>query len=88
VVEEALRAGILLFNNSRNQSFQIRTCWRDETTGALDPDNVPRYVAMLRRMHQLGGFVHTLFVTHSEAAAQLADTVIRVKDGVPVMERG
>jgi exonuclease SbcC len=86
VVEEALRAGILLFNNAR-QRRPIRTCWRDETTGALDPENVPRYVAMLRRMHALGGFRHTLFVTHSEAAAELADTVIRVENGVPRVER-
>jgi len=86
VVEEALRAGILLFNNSR-RSRPILTCWRDETTGALDPENVPRYVAMLRRMHQLGEFRHTLFVTHSEAAASLADTVIRVQAGMPTIER-
>jgi exonuclease SbcC len=86
VVEEALRAGILLFNNMRDQQ-PIRTCWRDETTGALNIDNVPRYVAMLRKMHTLGGFRHTLFVTHSEAAAELADAVIRVRDGVPTVER-
>jgi exonuclease SbcC len=86
VVEEALRAGILLFHNAR-QRRPIRTCWRDETTGALDPENVPRYVAMLRRMHALGGFRHTLFVTHSEAAAELADTVIRVAHGIPQIDR-
>jgi exonuclease SbcC len=87
VVEEALRAGILLFNNLR-QRRPIRTCWRDETTGALDPENVPRYVAMLRKMHQVGGFRHTLFVTHSvDVAAALADTVFRVRGGVPELER-
>lgn len=86
VIEEALRAGILLFNNSRQQR-PIRTCWRDETTGALNPENVPRYVKMLRRMHHLGGFRHTLFVTHSESAAAMADTVVRFQNGQPAVER-
>lgn len=84
VVEEALRGAIALFVNSQNV-HPIRTCWRDETTGALDPANVPRYVAMLRRIQQLGGFAHVLFVTHNEEAAALADVQVRVEDGQPTV---
>lgn len=80
IVEEALRAAIALFVNSRNE-MPIRTLWRDETTGALDPENAVRYVAMLRRIQELGGYTHILFITHNEAAAALADARIVVGDG-------
>ena len=84
IVEEALRAAIALFVNSRNRQ-PIRTLWRDETTGALDPENVPRYVSMLRRIQQLGGFDHVLFVTHSPDAAAMADCQVRVANGQPTV---
>ena len=80
VVEEALRAAIALFVNSRNVS-PIKTLVRDETTGALDPENATRYVAMLRRMLELGDIDHILFVTHNPDAAALADTRVVVADG-------
>jgi exonuclease SbcC len=82
IVEEALRCGLLLYNNSRNVA-PIQTCWRDETTGALDPENALRYVAMLRRLQELGGFHHVLFITHNDDAAALADTQIVVEHGQP-----
>jgi DNA repair protein SbcC/Rad50 len=82
IVEEALRAALALYVNSRNEA-PIRTCWRDETTGALDPENATRYVAMLRRLQQLGGFAHVLFITHNLDAAALADVVIDVTNGQP-----
>lgn len=80
LVEEALRAAIALFVNSRNVQ-PVRTIWRDETTGALDPENAVRYVAMLRRVQQLGGIAHVLFVTHNPECADLADVQVRVHDG-------
>lgn len=86
VVEEAFRAALGLYVNSRNVA-PIRTCWRDETTGALDPENAVRYVAMLRRMQQLGGYAHVLFITHNEDCAALADVRIVVKNGQPEVRR-
>lgn len=80
IVEEALRAAIALFVNTRNEQ-PIGTCWRDETTGALDSENATRYVAMLRRLLSLGGFRHVLFVTHNPDAAALADYRVVVADG-------
>ena len=44
---------------------------------------MPQYVAMLRRIQQLGGFEHVLFVTHSDEAAEMADAQVRVEDGQP-----
>lgn len=86
IVEEALRAGFALYNKQTNQS-PIRTCWRDETTGALDPENAVRYVAMLRRLQQIGGFAHILFVTHNRDVADLADVHVRVENGQPAIVR-
>jgi exonuclease SbcC len=80
IVEEALRSAIALHLNQRNQ-LPIRTCWRDETIGALDPETAPQYVAMLRRLQQRGGFRRVYFITHNLAAAALADVQLRFEDG-------
>lgn len=80
IVEEALKNAIALFVNGRNAS-PIRTCWRDETTGPLDPENAARYLPMLRRVQQLGGFRQVLFISHNPDAAAMADAQLRFADG-------
>lgn len=80
LVDEALKSAIALFVNQRNV-LPIRTAWRDETTGALDPENALRYVAMLRRVHARAGLCHLFFVSHNPDAAALADAQIWVHDG-------
>jgi exonuclease SbcC len=80
IVEEVLRSAIALLVNQKNQ-FPLRTLWRDETTGALDPENAERYVAMLRRLQAIGGYDKVIFVTHSADCARLADAQIRVDGG-------
>lgn len=80
IIDEALKCALALFVNSRNVQ-PLRTCWRDETTGALDPENAIRYVAMLRRARERGGFVHTIFISHNPEAAALADVQLVVEDG-------
>jgi exonuclease SbcC len=80
LVDEALKSAIALLVNARNQ-HPIRTCWRDETTGALDGENAPRYIEMLRRVQQLGGFHHILFVTHNPDAAAQADAQVVIEGG-------
>lgn len=80
IVAEALSAAICIYSNTRSGA-PIRTCWRDETTGALDPANADRYIAMLRKMQELGGFEHVLFISHNPDAAAQADAQIQIKDG-------
>jgi exonuclease SbcC len=80
VVEEVLRNAIALLVNERSP-FPMRTCFRDETTGALDPAAAVRYVALLRRVMELGGFHQVLFVTHSEHCKRLADAQVVVGGG-------
>lgn len=80
IVEEALKNAIALFVNRRNTS-PIRTCWRDETTGPLDPENAARYVPMLRKVLELGGFERIYFISHNPEAAAMADAQVRFADG-------
>lgn len=80
IVAEALMNAIALYANQRNP-VPIRTAWRDETTGALDPENAQRYLQMLRKVHDLGGYVHIVFITHNPEVAAMADAQIRVAGG-------
>ena len=72
LVDEAIRSAIALYVNRRNE-MPIRTCIRDESIGSLDPDARLRYVPMLRRLRELGGFRLVLFVSHDVDANALAD---------------
>jgi exonuclease SbcC len=84
IVSEAVMNAISIYVNQRS-AMPIRTCWRDETTGALDPENAQRYLAMLRTVHALGGFHHTLFISHNPDIAGQADAQIRVANGTAVL---
>jgi exonuclease SbcC len=75
LVDTALRSAIALLVNQRH-AFPIRTCWRDESTGALDPLTAMRYMSMLRRVHELGGFHQTIFISHNPDACLLADAQV------------
>lgn len=80
IVSEALRNAIAVYVNQR-APMPIRTCWRDETTGALDPENAQRYLAMLRKVQALAGYAHILFVSHNPAVSDLADARVHIADG-------
>lgn len=80
LVDEALKSAIALVANARNP-HPIQTCWRDETTGALHPDVAPKYILMLRRVHDLGKFHQTLFITHNHDVALQADAQVQFADG-------
>lgn len=80
IVSEALMNAIAVYVNTRSP-MPIRTCWRDETTGALDPENAGRYFQMLRKVHELGGYHHIFFVSHNADIAAMADAQIHVAGG-------
>ena len=54
------------------------TLVRDESGAALDAENRPVYVAMLRRAAALVGARHVLFVSHDAEVVDLADARIEV----------
>lgn len=80
VVEEALRSAIALMVNARSEN-PMRTCWRDETTGSLDPASAIAYISMLQRVKEIGGFYHVIFATHSPACWHLAQSQVIVGGG-------
>lgn len=80
IVGEALMNAISVYVNTRSPQ-PVRTFWRDETTGSLDPETARQYVAMLRKAVELGGAFHCFFITHNPDAAALADVQIQVTDG-------
>lgn len=80
IVDEALKSSLAAFVNLRS-TMPIRTVWRDESAGALDPENGPRYMAMLRRLHERCGLHHLFLVVHDPSLAAMADAQIVVANG-------
>lgn len=80
ILNEAISLALAIFN-SRKSGRHFETLFRDETAGALDPENAQRYVQMLRRALSLGGFHQVLFIAHQPEVWEAADAVIRVADG-------
>lgn len=80
LVEEALRAALTIYMSSRH-THRVRTCWRDESSGPLDADNRAKYISMLRRLRDIGGYDHVLFISHSTDCVELADTIVDVCEG-------
>lgn len=80
IIDEALKNAISINVNERSQT-PMRTCFRDETTGALTKENTQRYIQMLRKVQQLGGFHQVLFISHDPDAYAQADAQIRVSGG-------
>lgn len=81
IVGEALGLGVALFH-SQAGGVSIQTVVRDETVGALDPENAERYVAMLKSFLHVGLVHQLLFVSHSERITEMADAVVNVENGV------
>ncbi len=80
ILDEALRLAIAIFNTQRS-GHETLTLWRDETGGALSPENASRYVHMLRRAREIGGFHQVLFISHSEAVWSQADRQLFFANG-------
>jgi len=86
VVGEAVGLAIAILNARRN-AIKWGTLFRDETAGALDPENAGRYVQMLRRARELGGFAQVLFVAHQPEVSEAADVRLVVEGGRVMVER-
>jgi len=80
IVGEALGLAVGLFH-AQAAGATLGTVIRDETVGALDPDNAQRYLAMLRAFVRVGRVDQLLFVAHQPALIDLADAVVRVDNG-------
>jgi exonuclease SbcC len=80
IIGEALGLAVGLFH-AQAAGISLGTVVRDETVGALDPENGERYVAMLRSFLRAGRVHQLLFVAHQPALVDLADAVVRIENG-------
>ncbi len=80
IVGEALGLAVGLFH-AQAAGVSLGTVIRDETVGALDPENGEKYLAMLRAFLRVGRVHQLLYVAHNPALVDMADAVVRVEDG-------
>jgi exonuclease SbcC len=77
IVDEAIRLAISLFRNEELKT-PWKTLWRDETTGALDAENAGKYIAMLRKAQEIGGFDQVVFIAHQQDVIEAADARVEL----------
>ena len=89
IVSEATRIGLTLFQaGRRGAKARFRTLLRDEPASSLSSGNARRYVQMLHKAREIGGFHQIFFVIHDEEAWVGATARLHVADsGVSVMKR-
>jgi exonuclease SbcC len=80
IVGEALGLAVGLFH-AQAAGVNLGTVIRDETVGALDPENGERYLAMLRAFLRVGRVHQLLYVAHNPDLVQMADSVVYVENG-------
>lgn len=80
LVSEALSLAICIYN-ARRSSVPMLDLIRDECSGALSEGNAAKYVEMLRKAIDLGGFHRCYFVAHQQQLWALADAILEVADG-------
>lgn len=80
LIKEVISLGLCIFQRQRT-GIDTRTIIRDEACSALTEENTEKYVKMLDRACEIGGFDQVLYVSHKSGAQQLADAVIEVSKG-------
>lgn len=80
IISEAISLALAIYVG-RHSGRRYETLWRDETAGALDPDNASRYVAMLRRARVMAGAHQVVYIAQQPAVWEAADAVLWVEDG-------
>ncbi len=81
LVEEGLGLAVAVYNMRRSPTSTASDLIRDEMSGALSAPRAVRYVAMLRRALDLGGFGRVYFVSHQPELWDLADQRVWIHDG-------
>lgn len=79
VVGEAISLALALYNREKSDK-DIQTLFRDEPGTALDEDNSQRYIKMLRKALEVGGFYQLFFISHKPEFWEEADGKILVAD--------
>jgi exonuclease SbcC len=80
IVGEAIGLALAIYN-ARKSGIKWETLFRDETSGALDPESAQAYILMLRRARELGGFHQVIFVAHQLDVWHAADAQVFIQGG-------
>ena len=80
LVSEALQLAVAIYN-TRRSGIQLLDLVRDECAGALSATNAVRYIGMLRKAMDIGGFNRCYYVAHQSHLWDLADAIIETADG-------
>ena len=80
IISEAVSLALAVYVG-RTGGRSFRTLFRDETAGALDPQNAHRYISMLRKARELSGAHQVIFIAQQSELWQQADSVLWVEDG-------
>lgn len=80
IVGEAASLAIALYNRQKS-SVGWETIFRDEPSSALDDENAPRYVQMLRKARELGHFTILYLISHQDSVKECCDSRINISSG-------
>ncbi len=80
LIREVISLALCIYQRKQTGA-DLRTVIRDEACSALTEENTARYVAMLEKACEIGGFDQVFFVSHKKVAQGLADAVIHVSGG-------
>ncbi|MFP4147124.1 MAG: hypothetical protein ACLFSI_05350 [Halorhodospira sp.] len=77
-INEAMARALALYQAER-AGRQYEALFADESDGALDAERKQQFVAMKRRVLELGGYQQEVFITHTPALWGMADRVIELE---------
>lgn len=80
ILDGGLRLAIAIYN-AQKAGYDLRTLWLDESVGALSPANADRYLRMLRKAREIGGFHHVIFIAQQPEVWRQADSIISFENG-------
>ncbi|MBI4916852.1 MAG: AAA family ATPase [Acidobacteria bacterium] len=80
VISETVSLALAVYVG-KHSGRRFETLFRDETAGALDPNNAHRYISMLRRARELAGAFQVIFICQQTELWEQADAVLWVEDG-------
>lgn len=77
-INECLTRAIALFN-AQTSGRKYGTLFADESDGALDPERKQMFMAMKRRVLEIGQYEQEFFISHTPELWDMADKIIDVK---------
>lgn len=78
-INECVTRAIALYQ-AQLSGRQYHTLFADESDGALDPERKQMFLAMKRKVLELGGYKQEFFVSHARDLWESADAVIDMKE--------